>query len=343
MTAHSEASVLVIGNFLSGHTGVRCVCEDLAERLSGCGWKVLTASARATRLSRAVDMVRTAWISRHDYRIAQVEVYSGKAFLWAEAVCFTLRLARKPYVLTLHGGSLPAFASRNARRIRRLLSSARIVTAPSNYLVEQMRPYCETVRLVPNALDLRKYQFRQRHTVTPRLVWLRAFHEIYAPDLAVRTLAFVRAAVPGATLLMIGPDKGDGSLGKTRAEACRLGVERHVQFQGCVPKPEVGEWLQHGDIFLNTTTIDNTPISVLEAMACGLCVVSTDAGGIPYMLHHEQDALLVPIGDAAAMASAVLRLISEPRLAATISGNARRNAEASDWPAVLTQWRSLLA
>lgn len=127
MTAYSETSVLVIGNFLSGHTGVRCVCEDLAERLSECGWNVLTASARATRLSRTVDMVRTAWNSRRDYRIAQVEVYSGKAFVWAEAVCFTLRLARKPYVLTLHGGCLPTFAARNARRVRRLLSSARVI------------------------------------------------------------------------------------------------------------------------------------------------------------------------------------------------------------------------
>ncbi len=343
MTAYSETSVLVIGNFLSGHTGVRCVCEDLAERLSECGWNVLTASARATRLSRTVDMVRTAWNSRRDYRIAQVEVYSGKAFVWAEAVCFTLRLARKPYVLTLHGGCLPTFAARNARRVRRLLSSARVVTAPSNYLVEQMRPYCETVRLVPNALDLRNYPYRQRRTVTPRLVWLRAFHEIYAPDLAVRTLALVRATVPGATLLMVGPDKGDGSLEKARAEARLLGLEEYVQFQGCVPKPEVGKWLQKGDIFLNTTTIDNAPISVLEAMACGLCMVSTDAGGIRYMLHDERDALLVPVGDAAAMASAVLRLIWEPGLAATISGNARHTAEASDWPVVLAQWRALLA
>src|SRR6185436_16069131 len=101
-------------------------------------------------------------------------------------------------------------------------------------------------------------------------------------------------------LTMIGPDKGDGSLQQTQRVAGERGVVNHISFVGGVPKREVPERLSHADIFLNTTNVDNTPVSVLEAMACGLCVVNTNVGGLPYLLEHEEDALLVPPADVAA-------------------------------------------
>jgi glycosyltransferase involved in cell wall biosynthesis len=100
--------------------------------------------------------------------------------------------------------------------------------------------------------------------------------------------------------------------------------------------------MSQGDIFLNTTNVDNTPVSVLEALACGLCVVSTDVGGIPYLLEHEEDALLVPPDDAEAMAAAVRRVLTEPGLAERLSRNARKKAEGFDWSVVLPQWERLL-
>jgi glycosyltransferase involved in cell wall biosynthesis len=103
----------------------------------------------------------------------------------------------------------------------------------------------------------------------------------------------------------------------------------------------VGEWLQRGDLFLNTTNVDNTPVSVLEALACGLCVVSTAVGGIPYLLTDEHDALLVPPEDAPTMAQAVRRVLCQPELAATLSRHGRAKAETFAWPGVLSQWEAL--
>jgi glycosyltransferase involved in cell wall biosynthesis len=110
---------------------------------------------------------------------------------------------------------------------------------------------------------------------------------------------------------------------------------------GGVANADVPQWLNSGDIFLNTAKVDNTPVSVMEAMACGLCVVSTNAGGIPDLLEHERDALLVPAGDARLMAAAVGRLLSDERLAAVISAGARRKAEERDWKHVLPLWTGL--
>src|SRR5690348_11952291 len=129
-------NVLLVGNFLNASRRSRAVGEDLAVRLVGRGYAVRTTSGRRLRVARLLDMVATVLQDRRRYEVAQVDVYSGAAFIYAETVAGLLKLLRKPYVLTLRGGNLPAFGMRWPRRVARLLRSARVVTAPSGYLVE---------------------------------------------------------------------------------------------------------------------------------------------------------------------------------------------------------------
>lgn len=341
MRANGQRSILLVGNFLSSTVSTRSVCEDLADRLSAHGWKVLTTSSEANRLQRLMDMMRCAWRRRRDYRLAQVDVFSGSAFLWAEVVCGILTILQKPYVLTLHGGNLPSFAQRWPRRVRRLLEGARVVTTPSRYLRESMRAYRDDLELLPNPIDLSRYDFCLRERPQPHLIWLRAFHQIYNPVLAPRVLAVLAREFRELRLTMIGPDKGDGSLQEARRVAAELGVERRIEFSGGIAKQAVPGWLNRGDLFLNTTNVDNMPVSVLEAMACGLAVVSTNVGGIPYLLHNDADALLVPPGDPDAMSAAVRRILTEPGLAAKLSRNGREQAEQCDWSAILPRWETI--
>jgi glycosyltransferase involved in cell wall biosynthesis len=336
-----KPAVLLIGNFLSASVGIPGVSEGLAEQLTAAGWTVLTASAKPGRLARLSDMLWTVWRQRRGYELAHVEVYSGPAFRLAEMVCGLLRWLRKPYVLTLHGGNLPAFAARHPARVRNLFQSAAAVTTPSRYLLEQLQAYRDGLQLIPNPLHLPQYPFRLRSALAPHLLWLRSFHAIYNPTLAPRVLALLQDEFPDIHLTMIGPDKGDGSLQATQQTARALGVAARLDCPGPIAKTDVGAWLQRGDVFLNTTNIDNAPVSVLEALACGLCVVSTNVGGIPYLLTHQQDALLTPPDDAAALAQAVRQLLRDPALAASLSRNGRALAEARDWPRVLRQWEQL--
>lgn len=335
-------SVLIIGNFLSHANGSRGVCEDLTARLQETGWQVLSASRQKRRAPRLADMLLTAWRNRHSYSVAQIDVYSGLAYSYAEAVAWVLRRAGKPYVLTLHGGSLPRFARRHPGRVRRLLKSAARVTAPSRYLAEQMQEYAPGIRVIPNPIEIKAYPFALRQRPRPRLMWLRAFHEIYRPAIAVDVVRELCDTTPDVRLTMVGPDKGDGSYQRAREAVLRAGLEAQCHFVGSVSKSDVPQWLAQGDIFLNTTSIDNTPVTVLEAMACGLCVVSTNVGGMPYLVKHEHDALLVPPDNPSAMAAAVRRLLEEPGLAERISRNGREKAEDHDWSRVLPAWESLL-
>lgn len=338
----TQPRVLLVGNIASAWGGTPTVCEGLGARLESQGWKVLLTSRRRPRLRRLAEMLATVWRERDEYDVAVVEVFSGPGFIWAESVCCLLSLLRKPHILWLHGGGLPEFASRWRRRASGLFRRATAIVAQSEYLAAVASAHREKVHLISNPLDLQLYPFTLRVSPEPRLVWIRSFHRTYNPSMAVRVVDRLRVDFPGVVLDMVGPDKGDGSLGEARDLVEELGLQRNVVFHSAVPKTDVPLWLNRADFFLNTTNIDNTPVSVQEAMACGLCVVSTGVGGVPYLARDKVEALLVPRDDGVAMADAVHMLLLHPDIAANISSAARRRVEPMDWPRVMEAWESLL-
>jgi glycosyltransferase involved in cell wall biosynthesis len=336
---------LIVGNFLSASTGTYAVCEELADRLESRGWTVYRTSVRQARLPRLADMVFTVLSRRSEYDVAQVDVFTGLtglAFTLAQVVTYLLKALKKPFVLTLHGGRLPVFAHRHPIRVRRMLAMANVVTTPSRYLQTQMRTFRADLVLLPNPVDLALYPYRERSNPTSSLAWLRAFHNIYNPPLAAQVIKLLKPQFPDIHLTMYGPDKDDGSLEHFQSAAARLDVEDQITLFGSVPKLEVPRHLSQHDVFLNTTNFDNAPVSVMEAMALGMCVVSTDVGGIPYLLEDDHNALLVPPDDPEAMAAAVQRVLTEPSLAYRLSSNAHAAAEAWGWEVILPKWERLL-
>ena len=333
---------LIVGNFLSGATGTRSVCEDLSQWLKLRGWDVETASSRLRKTARLADMLSAAWRARRNPGVAQVDVFSGDAFFWAEAVCRVLRATKRPYVLTLHGGNLPEFSRKHSRRVQRLLSSAAAVTAPSEHMANQFRDMRPDIRLLPNPLDIDRYAFRPRPAPRPRLMWLRAFHSMYNPVAAVCVLRALSEEFPGATLKMIGPDRGDGSLEATRRAATALGVAARLSIEPGISHDHVPAALARGEIFLNTTRCESFGVSVMEAAALGLCIVSTSAGALSSVWTRGHDALLAPPGDARKMAEAVRRVLTETGMAERLSHNARARAEQHDYRLIVPRWETLL-
>jgi glycosyltransferase involved in cell wall biosynthesis len=342
MVLPSGISVLHVGSFLSASGYNTSFIEELADRMELAGWKVYRTSDTESQLIRLAEIAMTCWSRRKEYEVAHIAVYSGRAFILAEVASRIIRACGRPVVLSLHGGNLPAFARRWPRRVKSLLSSANAVTAPSDYLRNEINPYHSKVQVLPNPLELKNYSYQPRIGGS-RLIWVRAFHEMYNPTLAPKVLALLQKDFPQAHLTMLGPDKGDGSLQRTERVAVDLGVQERMSLPGGVAKHQVPEIMGTADIFLNTTNIDNTPISVLEAMGCGLCIVSTNVGGIPYLLEDEFNALLVPPDDAEAMAGAVRRILKDEALATRLSRNSRQTAEKFDWSKSLPKWETLIA
>ena len=336
-----KGAILFIGNHLSRLNQNPSLTEELSQKLEVIGWGVLLSSRRQNKILRLMDMAGTILIKSRQYDIAEVDVFSGQAFLWAEFCTSLLCLQKKPVVLTLHGGNLPEFSAKHPNRVRKLLKKAAIITVPSRYLHETMKQYRADLRIISNAIDINQYQYSQKINPRPELIWLRAFHKMYNPELAIHVLHQLHQEFPTMKLVMVGPDKGDGSLQSAINLVSDYGFEYFVQFPGSVSKTEVPVWLNKGDIFLNTTNVDNTPVSVIEAMACGLCVVSTNVGGIPYLIDNGSDGILTSPDNLEEMAEAVKSLLINPSLASEISKNAREKVEEFDWSKVIPLWEDI--
>lgn len=334
--------VLLVGNFLSTvSVGSRGICEEIGFRLANTGWQVLTTSRHSGRLRRVSDMLLTILLKKNIYDVASVDVYSGTAFVWAEWSSRLLQTLKKPFVLVLRGGGLAEFSQKHPHRVAKLLQSVRCVVTPSLFLKHELHSLKKDIQYLPNGLDLSGYEYVHRHQVYPKLVWVRALHEIYQPELAVRVLSLLKQDFPTVQLLMVGPDKNDGSREEMEQAAARLGVKDALNWIGPVPKSEVPQVLNQGDIFLNTTRYESFGVSVMEAAACGLPIVTTNAGELSYLWRDNHDALVVDVCDASAMADAIRRLLTEPELAGRLSINARCKAESFEWLIILPQWEKI--
>lgn len=335
-------SILFITNLGSKMSQGVSISETLTSLLSANGWRVYSASGKLNRILRLFDMLVTTWKFKNDYDCAFIEVFSGKAFIWAELVCLLLNILHKPFILGLFGGNLPNFSKRNPRRVDRVLRSARIVVAPSRYLLRQLKFYTSANIIVfPYGVLLNRLQYRLRTKLEPKLITMRGFHSIYCPWVAVETVALLRDDYPNINLTMSGGNKKDGSLEKTERTIRKNALEHLITITGYIDNFQLENRLMSADILINIPVIDNTPVSVLQAMACGLCIVSSNVGGLPDLIEDGMDGLLVPPNDPQAVAAAVRRLLTEPGLAARLSANARKKAQQFDWLVILPRWENL--
>lgn len=337
-----KARVCIIGPLIGANPGhVTTQGEILARALSREGYAVTSASSSPSRYVRFADIAATLVRERRAYDVVLLQTYGGPSFVVEDAASRIARRLGKRIVMHLRGGAMPDFFARHARWARRVLARADQLLVPSDYLRDAVGALGFTARVVPNVIDLDQYPYRVRSAPAPRLLWMRSFHPLYNPLMAVRVLAALRRTHPEASLVMAGQEKGMGEA--VRMEAARLGVAEAVRFPGFLDPAGKRREGDGADIFLNTNDIDNTPVAVIEAGAMGLPVVATAVGGVPRLIRHEDTGLLVPAGDEAGMVTAVRRLLAEPALAERLSVAGRRLAEQCAWTEAAPVWDELLA
>ncbi|MCL9809060.1 glycosyltransferase family 4 protein [Flavobacterium luminosum] len=333
--------ILYLGNQLSKHGFNKTTIETLGPQLEQQGYTVFYASNQSSFVLRLWEMLRAVVVYRQQVSYVLIDTYSTKAFWYAFLSSQLARLLKIPYIPILHGGNLPQRLKKNPILCKMLFGQAYQNVAPSTYLKEVFeREGYQRVLFIPNTIEIQQYPFQKRSHLKPKLLWVRAFAAIYNPTLAVAVLKKVQEHYPNAELCMVGPDK-DGSLQTTQDYARQEGVS--VRFTGGLSKAEWTTLAQDYEVFINTTHFDNTPVSLMEAMALGLPVVSTNVGGIPYLVKDKEEALLVPDNDVLAMKEAVINLLQSPELVNRLTTASRKKVESWDWQVVQKQWIDLLS
>lgn len=315
--------------------------QILAELFADVGYPVVSASSSLNRYMRLVEIIHTLLRQSRSIDLVCAEIYGGPSFVVETSIALLSRVLGLPLIMVLHGGNLPNFLARFPQWSRFVLRQADVLVAPSSYLIDAARQQGFEARLIPNSIDLTAYPYTRRTIVRPHLIWMRSFHEIYHPEMAIEVVAALRPRFAEVRLIMAGQDKG---LQLAVQELARkLRIDDCIQFPGFLNPSQKAHFFKESDIFINTSRIDNMPVAVVEACAMGLPVVSTNVGGIPDLLTHEETALLVPSEDVQEMVDAISRLLHDHDLAARLSENGRQLAEQSSWERVRPQWEQLFA
>jgi L-malate glycosyltransferase len=273
-------------------------------------------------------------------RFDVVHVFSASyfSFLLAPTPAILIsKLYGKPVLLNYHSGEAEDHLRRWRRTALPVIKLADRVVVPSDYLVSVFAKFgIESERIV-NTVDLARFSFRQRQQVAPVLLSNRNLERHYNVECALRAFALVLEQYPNARLLVA----GDGSQRNKLRELADTLPLSSVDFLGAVEPKQMPALYDRADIFINASDVDNQPLSIIEAFACGLPVVTTDAGGIPYMIAEGQTGLMVGRGDHNGLADRVIRLIGDPELASSLALRAREECRRYSWMAVRGRWLRL--
>ena len=277
---------------------------------------------------------------RHEQPVV-IDVYSTLNFHYALACGLLCQWIGIRYFCVLHGGNLPRRLKDNPYLCNLLFGRASKLIAPSEYLKAAFTKSSYNVEVIPNGIPIKNYPFRLRDKPRPRLLWVRAFDSTYNPAMAVQVIKLLAEKYDDAVLCMVGPDR-DGSMETCKRLAKELEVSERIIFTGQLSKTAWISLANEYDIFINTTNFDNTPISVIEAMALGLAVVSTNAGGVPYLIENGREGMLVEMRDINSMTTTVAELVEGRISSSELVTHARHKVEKFDYMFVAEQWKDTL-
>ena len=289
----------------------------------------------ATSIAYVASLLRS--LPRYDV----VHVFSASywSFVLAPTPAILIgKMLGKRVVVNYRSGEAEDHLRRWRRTAVPTLRRADVVVAPSGYLVDVFSRFGIGAESIANFIDPDAVRFRERVRLRPVFLSNRNFQALYNVPCVLRAFATIQARLPDARLIVV----GDGPEREHVHETARELELRNVEFVGAVRPAEMGRWYDEADVYVNASDIDNMPNSIIEAFACGLPVVTSRAGGIPYVVEHERNGLLVDCGDHEALAAAALRLIDDPELAQRLIAEGRRDVDAQyTWNAVSDRWTKL--
>ena len=332
--------ILYIGNKLASKGITETTIDRLSVLLKAEGFIVFTASSIKNKILRFLDMLTSVFRYNTKLDYVLIDTYSSQNFYYALSVAFLCRILKIPYIPILHGGNLPQRLKQNKRFSKMIFDKAFINVAPSKYLIYEFeKAGFKNLIYIPNTIEIGKYQYTKRTILKPKLLWVRSFSKIYNPLLALKIVEGLQGMYDDASLTMVGPEK-DGSMKYCKVYAQNKNL--NVIFKGKLSREEWVKLSKNHSIFINTTNFDNTPVSLIEAMALGLPIVSTNAGGIPFLLEDNKEAFLVNKNSLSQFIDKISFLINNCNSLKQMPLVSREKAESFDWQQVKTSWINLL-
>ena len=345
--------VLLVGPTLDTFPGgVAIQAQVLADRFNAEGevlieqHPITPTAPRPIRWLQRVPGVRTVvtgivYLASLGRRIRRFDVVHVNSARFSSFVISSLpavlvaRLLRRPVVLEYHNGDLREELRRFRPIFRWLLTVPNLLVVPSPFLEEVLGEVSLRATVIANQVDVARFRFRDRRPLRPIFLSCRHFEDLYDIPTLIRAFSRIQAQYPDAELLVAGQGSREAAV-RALVESLRL---TNVSFVGQIDADRMANLYDPADILLNSSVVDNAPSSLIEAFAAGLPIVSTNAGGIPFLIRDRITGRLVDTGDDEGLAREAVALLESPEVAAAMARAARTEAEARfTWEAVRAAW-----
>ncbi len=270
--------------------------------------------------------------------VAHVFSASYASFLLAPAPAMAVaRALNKQVVLHYHSGEADDHLTHWGALVHPWLKLAHHIVVPSEYLRGVFARHGYETHVIPNVVDLSRFVYRDRAEIRPRLISVRNLEPYYRVDVIIDAFARIKPFVPGARLTIAGYGSEESRL-RALVDTRRL---PDVHFAGPIEPALMPRLYDDADIFVNTSVVDNQPVSILEAFASGTPVISTPAGDIASMVRHERTGVIVPPLDADAVAARVMWMLEHPERAREFARQAHASIAPYLWPSVRDAWAGI--
>jgi L-malate glycosyltransferase len=273
--------------------------------------------------------------------VGVMHVMANSGWAWYLCAAPAVKAATRhgvPVIVHYHGGLAREFLAKSAVRVVPMLRRATAVVVPSRFLQEVFAEHGVESQVIPNGVHLEIFRLAAERPPRRHVVVMRNLEAIYGIDTAIRAAAILRKALPDLVVSIAGAGPQRAALEQLVTE---LDLKDAIRFTGRLDVAQVAALYALADVALNPSRADNTPASLIEAAACGVPIVSTNVGGVPYLVEHGRSAWLVPPDAPELMADAVARVLRDETLRRTLRENGIALAASCSWPIVTRQWLEL--
>lgn len=294
--------VLIIANYKGPIGGISGQVEMLHRCLASEGYTSDIFSTQGNVVKRLGLFFKLLWVARK-YDVLHIHGCSDWGMLPIVYGVIAGKIWGKRIIVTYHGGDADKYFAKHWAFAKRWLGQADKVIVLNGYLEKVFAKFEIPCIVIPNIVPLREDVYVEKKELRPRFISVRHMSPLYRVDMVIKAFAEIVEKYPDATLTVLGD-------GEWREELERLAVSDErlagsVQFIGQVPNERMYEYLKGNDIMLSAPRIDNMPVSLMEAMNAGVLVISSNVGGVPYMIEHQKTGLLFD-GDVDALAEQIL-------------------------------------
>ncbi|MCZ4313785.1 glycosyltransferase family 4 protein [Comamonadaceae bacterium G21597-S1] len=265
--------------------------------------------------------------------VVHVMANSGWSWhLFAAPAIWISRVRGVAVVVNYRGGEAAAFLAKTQRIVRVSMRRVALLVVPSAFLQQVFAGFGMQASLLPNIVDLSRFHPRPaRTTDAMHLVVARNLEPLYDNATALRAFQIIKSDFAHARMTIAGSGPEEARL---RELAHSLDVSDAVTFAGRLDREAMASLYRTADLMINPSLADNMPNSVLESLASGVPVVSTNVGGVPFMVRHGETALLVEPSSPSAMAHACIRVLRDDALWSRLSLAGQVEVERYTWSRV---------